>query len=113
MIFDYLKYYKLFTILSKPIDGTINMMELMNAKLDAMAISKLQGQIRMLQRIFESESCEKTTLSICLSSLSESSEYFKKMTDLSFKTFEKKTKYFAVKGLIDGLIFKTFTSKKR
>lgn len=108
MLSEFLKYYKLFSTLLKPIEGTINTLKIIEAKLDAQATSKLRGQIRSLQRIYETGTPDKTTLSNCLNSLTESCEYFKMMTDQTFKALEKQIKHENLKIFVEGLTFKFF-----
>lgn len=91
MLEQAIKYSKLFKFLLGGIEGSISLLQEIHAKLDVQATSKLYGQLRSLQRHYQAGKPDKTTLRIALSSLTESSEYFKSMAEQTFSTLKKLT----------------------
>ena len=92
MLEEFAKFYKLVITILKPIEQSTFLLERIDAKLDAQATSKVKGQFRSIQRLYEKGTLDNSALSNCLSSLTESCEYFKIMAGHTLKILQKEDK---------------------
>lgn len=106
---------RLLATLLEPIDESITLLQKIDAKLDAQASSKLSGAFDSLKRVRASKKSDETTLKIALSSLTESSRYFKTMAEHTISKMEGQWQWQGPKGLIKfwAFVINTFRDVSR